>query len=141
MAQAAVDANLAVIIHAPHESADEALEILKGAGVKRAVFHWHKSDDATTRAILDAGYFISLTPEVAYRDRDQRLAKMVPLDQMLLETDGPWPYRGPFEGHPTEPAMIAKTAAAVSQVLNVSPEQIAAATTANARSLFQIPTG
>jgi TatD DNase family protein len=139
MARAAVDADLALIVHAPHDSAREALEVLKDTGVKRAVLHWHKSDDAITRAILDAGYFISLTPEVAYRDRDQRLARMVPLDRMLLETDGPWPYTGPFEGRATEPAMIVETAVAIARVLNVSRELVASATTANARKLFRIP--
>jgi len=139
MARAAVDADLSVIVHAPHDSAREALEILKAAGVQRAVFHWHKSDDATTLAILDAGYFISITPEVAYRDRDQRLAKMVPLDRMLLETDGPWPYAGPFKGRATEPTMIVETADAIGRLLNVPREVVTSATTANARSLFCIP--
>jgi len=138
IARAAVDADLAVIVHAPHDTASSALDILKQAGVTRAVFHWHKSDDATTLAILDAGYFISITPEVAYRDRDQRLARMVPLDRMLLETDGPWPYAGPFKGRATEPAMIVETAAVIAQILNVSREQVAAATTANAQALFRI---
>ncbi len=138
-ARAAVDADLPMIIHAPHDSAREALEIIKQAGVRRAVFHWHKSDDATTHAILDAGYFISLTPEVAYRDRDIRLAKMVPLGRMLLETDGPWPHRGPFEGRPTEPAMVIDTVDALARILNVRRELVGAVTTTNARMLFRIP--
>ncbi len=138
-ARAAVEADLPMIIHAPHDSAREALRIIKDAGVSRAVFHWHKSDDTTTRAILDAGYLISLTPEVAYRDRDIRLARMVPLGRMLLETDGPWQYRGPFEGRPTEPAMIVDTVDAVARALNVRRELVAAVTTTNARMLFRIP--
>jgi TatD DNase family protein len=128
-----------MIVHAPHESAGEALEVLKQAGVKRAVFHWHKSDDMITRAILAAGYFISLTPEVVYRERDQRLARMVPLGQMLLETDGPWQYAGPFEGRPTEPAMIVETVDAVARVLNISSEVVSTVTSINTRMLFRIP--
>jgi TatD DNase family protein len=138
-AQSAVENDLAMIIHAPHDAAREALDILKGEKVRRAVFHWHKSDDATTHAILDAGYFISLTPEVAYRDRDIRLAKRVPLGQMLVETDGPWPYQGPFEGRPTEPTMVIDTVEAIARVLNVRKELVGAVTTTNARMLFRIP--
>ena len=66
-ARAAVALDLPLILHAPHARAREALAIVRKAGVTRAVFHWHKSDEQTTRAILNAGYFISLTPEVAYR--------------------------------------------------------------------------
>jgi len=138
-ARAAVDVDLPMIIHAPHDSARDALRVLRTAEVRRAVFHWHKSDDATTHAILEAGYFISLTPEVAYRTRDKRLAKMVPLGRMLLETDGPWPHGGPFETRPTEPAMIVETVDAVASTLNVRREVVGAVTTANARMLFRMP--
>jgi TatD DNase family protein len=138
-ADAAVECDLAMIIHAPHDSAREALEVLREAHVRRAVFHWHKSDDATTRAIIDAGYFISLTPEAAYRERDQKLARAVPLERMLVETDGPWPYGGPFEGRPTEPAMVAEAVDAIAKVLGVRREMVSAVTTANARGLFRIP--
>jgi TatD DNase family protein len=138
-ARAAVDADLPMIIHAPHDSARAALRILTEAKVRRAVFHWHKSDDATTHAILEAGYFISLTPQVSYRDRDQRLAKMVPLGRMLLETDGPWPHGGPFANRPTEPAMILETVDAVARTLNVRRELVGAVTTTTTRMLFRIP--
>ena len=106
--------------------------------MRRAVFHWHKSDEATTRAILKAGYFISLTPEVVYRDRDQDLAGMVPLDQMMVETDGPWPYGGPFEGKATEPYFIADVISAIATIRGNSIDTIAQALTANAKTLFGI---
>jgi TatD DNase family protein len=137
-AEAAVECDLAVIVHAPHDSAREALEVLQEARVRRAVFHWHKSDDATTRAVIDAGYFISLTPEVAYRERDQKLARSIPLGRMLVETDGPWPYAGPFAGRPTEPAMALEAVDAIAKVLGLRRELVGAVTTANARALFRI---
>lgn len=137
-ARASVEVDLPMIIHAPHESAREALEILKEAGVRRAVFHWHKSDEPTTHAILEAGYCVSLTPEVAYRERDQRLAKIVPLGRLLLETDGPWPYEGPFQGRATEPSMILDTVDALARVLNIRRELVGAVTSTNARMLFRI---
>jgi TatD DNase family protein len=137
-ARASVDADLPMIIHAPHESAREALEILKEAGVRRAVFHWHKSDEPTTQAIIEAGYCVSLTPEVAYRERDQRLARMVPLSRLLLETDGPWPHDGPFQGRPTEPSMILETVDALARVLNIRRELVGAVTSTNAGMLFRI---
>ena len=56
--------DLPVIVHAPHGAAVGALAALKARHVERAVFHWHKAPADVTRAIVDAGYFISVTPEV-----------------------------------------------------------------------------
>jgi TatD DNase family protein len=137
-ARAAVEAGLPLILHAPHARAAEALAIIRDAGVTRAVFHWHKSDEQTTRAIIDAGYSISLTPEVAYRQRDRDLALMLPADQTLVETDGPWPYGGQFAGRLTEPAMIKEVVAAIAHLRCTTFEEVAATTTANARALFHI---
>ena len=137
-ARAAVAAELPLILHAPHARAAEALAIIHDAGVARAVFHWHKSDEQTTRAIIDAGYFISLTPEVAYRQRDRDLALMLPADQTLVETDGPWPHGGQFAGRLTEPAMIKEVVAAIAHLRCTTFEEIAATTTANTRALFQL---
>ncbi len=133
---AAID--LPLILHAPHRCATDALAIIGQAGVTRAVFHWHKADEQTTRAIIDAGYFISLTPEVAYRERDRDLAWMLPANRMLVETDGPWPYGGQFAGRLTEPAMIKDVVAAIAHLRCTTFEEIAASTTANARALFRI---
>ena len=137
-ARIAAEMDLALILHAPHRRAAEALEIIRAAKVRRAVFHWHKSDEQTTRAIINAGYFISLTPEVAYRQRDQELARMLPANRMLVETDGPWPYGGQFAGRPTEPAFIKETVAAIAHLRCTTIEDISTATTANARALFGI---
>jgi TatD DNase family protein len=137
-ARLAAEMNLALILHAPHQRAAEALAIIRDARVRRAVFHWHKSDEQTTRAIIDAGYFISLTPEVAYRERDQELARMLPSNRMLVETDGPGPYGGQFAGQLTEPAFIKETVAAIAHLRCTTIDGIATATTANARTLFGV---
>ncbi len=137
-AEVAAVLDLALILHCPHETARDALAIVQRAKVRRAVFHWHKSGAATTGAIIAAGYFISLTPEVVYRERDQALAKMVPLTNLMIETDGPWPYRGPFAGRMTEPAMVADAVAAIASIKRVATEYVAEATTSNTKSLFRI---
>jgi TatD DNase family protein len=137
-AELAAELELTLILHCPHETARETLAILQQAEVRRAVFHWHKSDEAITRAIIAAGYFISITPEVVYRERDQALAKLVPLANLMVETDGPWPYRGPFGGRMTEPAMVADAVAAIASIKRVATEYVAEATTSNTKSLFRI---
>ncbi|MGB8413142.1 MAG: TatD family hydrolase [Candidatus Binatus sp.] len=137
-AKLAAAMDLPLILHAPHRCAADALAIIREAKVTRAVFHWHKSDEQTTRAIINAGYFISLTPEVAYRERDRDLARMIPANRMLVETDGPWPYGGQFAGRLTEPAMIKDVVAAIAHLRCATFDEIAESTAANARALFRI---
>jgi TatD DNase family protein len=130
--------DLALILHAPHQSAAVALEIAKNAGLRRVVFHWHKSDESTTRAILDAGFFVSLTPQAAWRERDRELARLAPLAQIVVETDGPYAHERVYPGMSTEPWMVEAAIAAVAEVKGESREEVAAATSANARRLFAL---
>src|SRR4029453_19031089 len=87
----------AVVPPAPLGAAADALDALGRAGVERAVFHWHKAPMDVTRAIVDAGHFVSVTPEAGYRERDGELVEAVPLYSLLVESDGPWQYQGEFE--------------------------------------------
>jgi TatD DNase family protein len=140
LVQAAARLRLPVVLHAPHAMAAIALDIVQRYQPPGAVFHWHKSPPEVTTAICQAGYFISVTPEVCYRERDQHLVQMVPLANLLLESDGPWPYGGEFTGQPTTPALVAHTAAAVARLKDVPLEEVQAVTTANAQRLFSPPT-
>src|SRR3989442_15477060 len=79
--------DLPVALHAPHGAAVGALGALRAHGIERAVFHWHKAPADVTRAIVDAGYYVSVTPEVVYRERDRELVARVPLEALLVESD------------------------------------------------------
>src|SRR5947207_2754528 len=76
--------DLAVSLHAPHGAAADALQALQRHRIERAVFHWHKASPEVTRDIVEAGYFISVTPEVVYRERDRALVEGVPLQSLLV---------------------------------------------------------
>ena len=66
-----------------------------------------------------------------------RVAQTNPgLANLLLESDGPWPYNGEFTGHLTTPALVARTAVEVARLKGVSVAEVQEATTANARRLF-----
>ena len=56
--------------------------------------------------MIKNGYFISVTPDVCYEKEIQRLVHLYPLEQMMVETDGPWPFEGPFQSQITHPSMI-----------------------------------
>ena len=136
LVKGAMKMNLPVILHAPHAAADTALAIVKRYEPPGAVFHWHKGSWETTAAICDAGYFVSVTPEVCYRQRDRELVRAAPLRSLLLETDGPWPHGGEFAGRPTTPAMVARLAAEVAYLKGVPPDEARDVLWANAGRLF-----
>ncbi len=130
--------DLPVIVHAPHGAAQAALRALTERGVERAVFHWHKAPAEVTRAIVDAGYLVSVTPEVVYRDRDRDLVEVVPLTALLVESDGPWPYRGEFEGLTSGPWIVGRVAEEVAKIKRVPAEEAMAQLAANACRLFDL---
>ena len=136
LVKGAVQLGLPVVLHAPHAAADKALAVVQRHEPSGVVFHWHKGSPETTAAICEAGYFVSVTPEVCYRERDRELVRRVPLRNLLLETDGPWPYGGEFDGQPTTPALVARLAAEVARLKGVSLDEVREVVWENAQRLF-----
>ena len=136
LVQAAVRLALPVVLHTPHTASAVALDILQRYGPPGALFHWHKGSPETTAALCQAGYFLSVTPEVCYRERDRQLVQSVPLDNLLLESDGPWAYGGEFMGQRTTSALVARVAEEVAQLKDMPLAVIQEVTTANAYRLF-----
>jgi TatD DNase family protein len=134
----AVRYDLPVVVHAPHGAAQRALEILQSKQIERAVFHWHKATADVTRAIIDAGYFVSVTPEVVYRERDRELVEMVPLESLLVESDGPWPYKGEFDGMPSGPWLCGRVVEEVAKIKQLPVEETMYRLSANTCQLFHL---
>lgn len=130
--------DLAVVLHAPHDTAARALALLQARGVERAVFHWHKASPEVTQAIVEAGYYISVTPETCYRTRDRDLVADVPLANLVIETDGPWPYEGEFAGRPTEPTFLSRVVDAIASIKALDRQEVGEIVTENTRRLFRV---
>jgi len=130
--------DLPVVLHAPHGAAADAVEELRRAKVERAVFHWHKAPMDVTRAIVDAGHFVSVTPEVVYRERDRELVEAVPLDSLLVESDGPWQYGGEFEGEPSGPWVAARVAEEVAKIKRLPVDETMYRLSVNVCRLFDL---
>jgi TatD DNase family protein len=130
--------DLAVVLHAPHGAAVGALDALERHGIERAVFHWHKAPAEVTRAIVDAGYFVSVTPEVVYRERDRDLVEIVPLESLLVESDAPWQYGGEFTSLPSGPWLAARAAEEVAKIKNRPIDEAMSQLCANTCRLFDL---
>ncbi|WP_018749918.1 TatD family hydrolase [Paenibacillus sanguinis] len=127
-----------VALHAVYEDADLVCDLLEQHGLSRAHFHWFKGASSTTRRMAERGYYVSFTPDLLYESEIQDLARRYPTDRVMTETDGPWPFEGPFAGRITHPAMTAEVAAAWAHIQGLSPEEAAGALCHNARSFYGI---
>ncbi|MBB6675503.1 TatD family hydrolase [Cohnella nanjingensis] len=125
-----------IALHAVYEDADKALDILARRGVRRAHFHWFKGSPATVARLIAEGYYVSVTPDVAYEQEIRTLASVVPLDRLMAETDGPWPFEGPYAGRETHPAMTADVAAEIARLRGLTTEAVGRILDANARAFY-----
>ncbi len=129
------------IIHCREAEAD-VVKVLRAEfdrrGPVRAVMHSFSGDLATARACLEMGLYISFAGMVTYKTaQDLRdVAREIPLDRLLVETDCPYLAPIPHRGKRNEPAFVAHTAACLADAKGVSASVIAEHTTRNARMLF-----
>jgi TatD DNase family protein len=130
--------DLPVVLHAPHGAAVGALEALKRRRIERAVFHWHKAPEDVTRQIVEAGFVVSVTPEVVYRERDRELVQWIPLDSLLVESDGPWAYAGEFSGMDSGPWFAARVAEEVAKIKQLPVDEVMLRLSENACRLFDL---
>src|SRR5699024_5221276 len=95
-----------LILHVIHEDADLACDVLEKHSVEKAHFHWFKGERKVTERLKANGYFISVTPDILYEPEIRGLVREYPLSLIMVETDGPWVFKGPFENKLTHPKMI-----------------------------------
>jgi TatD DNase family protein len=130
------------VIHV--READEACaRVLREEGAPAAggVIHCFTGDAAAARTYLDLGLHVSFAGVVTFRSADavRDAARIVPRDRLLVETDCPYLAPVPHRGRRNEPAWVAETARRVAEIRGEPVEEIARATTENARRLFRLP--
>jgi TatD DNase family protein len=133
--------DLPVIIH-NRDAHPDLLQTLKrdGAGT-RGVMHSFSGDLQYALECIALGYMIALAGPVTFRKAADKheIARSVPLEQLLVETDCPFLTPEPYRGRRNEPAYVQYTARAIAALRQTSYEEVASATTANARNLFGLP--
>lgn len=127
-----------VVLHAVYEDADTACKLLNQYGVTRAHFHWFKGYPETIQQMAASGYYVSFTPDIVYETEIQELARIYPPSQVMAETDGPWPFDGPFTGQMTHPRMTANVVEAWSRIQGLSLTSARALMNANTRRFYGI---
>lgn len=110
-------------------------------GPLHGVMHSFCADQAAAEACLELGMYISFAGMVTFKRNDdlRAVAKTIPLDKLLVETDAPYLSPHPMRGKRNEPARVALTAQCLADVREMPLEDLARITTENARRLFGFP--
>lgn len=132
--------DLPVIVHA-RRAVDAVIASIKRAGRLRGVVHSFSGSPEQARQLWKLDFMIGLGGPVTY-ERANRLRKLVaemPLEYLLLETDSPDQPDAGIRGERNEPARLATVCETIASLREAAPEQVAEATSENARRLFGLP--
>lgn len=140
--EAAKLTNKPLIIHM-RDATDDTLRMLKEHNAEQAggIMHCFVEDWAAASKAMDLGFYISFSGIVTFKSAQQlqEVARKMPIEKMLVETDSPYLAPVPFRGKSNEPAYVKHVAEFVAQLRNEDYEYIAEQTTHNFFRLFNLP--
>lgn len=136
----AVELQKPVIVHT-RDAFDDTMAILAefDGRLRDVVIHCYGGDVEQTRRVLDRGYYVSFTGTVTFKRSDalRQVAKMIPPQRIMLETDCPYISPEPMRKiQPNEPALMVHTARCLAELHGMSLEQFAQLTAATSRAFF-----
>jgi TatD DNase family protein len=137
--RAAMAIDRPLVIHT-RSASDDTLQILRdeGGGRVTGVFHCFTETREVARAALDLGFMISFSGILTFRNASELrdVAKLVPLDRCLVETDSPYLAPAPYRGKTNSPAYVPWVAKALADLRGLPVEEIARITSENFERLF-----
>ncbi len=129
-----------LMIH--NRDGDEAvLDVLRAEGAPEAViFHCFSSGPEMARTCVDAGWYLSLSGTVSFRNATalREAALLIPPGQLLVETDAPFLTPHPYRGAPNEPYCLPYTVRALADLTGRPAQELAADSSANARRVYRL---
>lgn len=139
--QLAKEVNLPIIIH-NREATDDVIRILQEEKAEEVggIMHCYSGTVEQMQPCLEMNFYISLAGPVTFKNAKlpKEVAKEVPLDRLLVETDAPYLAPHPFRGKRNEPAYVTKVAEAIAELRNMDYETICEITTKNALAIYRI---
>lgn len=128
-----------VVVHT-RSAKHDTIDIIRAEKSTHGILHCFTEDWETAKAVLDCGYYVSFSGIISFKNaQDLRdVAKQVPLDRVLIETDSPYLAPVPYRGKSNEPKYVPYVAKALCDVYDKSIEEIAAITQQNFENLLQM---
>ncbi|MGH8703369.1 MAG: TatD family hydrolase [Burkholderiales bacterium] len=130
-----------LVIHM-RDAAEDTLRMMREEGASKVggVMHCFTGSWEVAQAAIELGFWISFSGIVTFKNAAalREVARQVPLERMLIETDSPYLAPVPYRGKTNEPALVRHVAEAIARLRDVPLEQVASATSANFFKLFRI---
>ena len=138
----AKELDLPVVIHT-RDAAKETFDILNGVAKEynlRGVLHCYSGSVEMALEYIELGFYISLGGPVTFKNSrvSKEVAIAIPLDKLLIETDSPYLTPEPYRGKRNEPQYVKYTAKTIAELRGISVEELARATSDNAKRILQI---
>ena len=139
--RAAKQTGLPLVIHT-RQASEDTLAILaeEGQGKVGGVFHCFTESQAVAREALDLGFYISFSGILTFKTAGdiREVARFVPIDRCLIETDSPYLAPMPHRGKTNSPAYVSLVAKQLAEIKGVDVEELGRITSANFEELFSL---
>ncbi len=139
----AKDLQKPLVIHS-REAGEESLAMLikQGAAAVGGVYHCYSENAEFAARLRDINFLVSITGTVTFKKADayRAIVKDIPLEQLMLETDGPYMAPEPYRGQRSESAHVVEIAKTIARIKDISYEEVCRVTTENAKRLFRFGT-
>lgn len=127
-----------IVLHCIYEEATLALDLLEKHSYMAAQFHWFKGSSPTLERMMRNGCYLSFTPDIHYEHDIQLIAKNYSPHRIMAETDGPWPFEGPFQNMKTTPAIIHQSIEKIAELKQITTAQCYKQISANTKAFFAL---
>jgi len=140
--RAALQSGLPLVVHT-RSASDDTIALLReeGAGEVRGVFHCFTETQAVADAALALGFYISFSGILSFKNAAslREVARRVPLERCLIETDSPYLAPVPHRGKVNQPAYVPLVAEQIALLKGCTVQEVARATSRNFEELFGLP--
>lgn len=137
----AKEVNLPIVVHS-REANQETFDMIKAEsdGKLTGVIHCYSGSVELMKEYIKLGYYISLGGPVTFKNAKtpKEVAKVVPIDRLLVETDSPYLTPEPHRGKRNEPLYVRHVAAMIAELRGMTIEELARATSENTKRLFNL---
>lgn len=131
--------DIPVIIH-EREATDDCMRIISQSGIRRAVYHCYSGSLETAKTLVKMGFLLSFTGVITFKNAKKapEIINWLPSDRIMIETDSPYLAPEPFRGKRNDSRNLLQIAKRAAEIRNIPLETLAAITTQNGKSFFNI---
>jgi TatD DNase family protein len=135
----AKELDMPVIVH-EREAHDDGMNIIRQFPTVKGVFHCYSGSAEMARQLCNLGWYIGFTGVITFKNARKavEVAKEIPLDRIVLETDCPYMAPEPFRGKRNDPGKIYRMAEKLAEIRGLSVEEIRKITVENGKRLYRI---